>query len=92
MDISFLIKDDDEVQGKYQKNWDLVKNKLGIRFHSLPVNDIKHLKTKIKEYDGAIKINFLGNDVPKKIKHYTCIACITIDSVMRMDKKSYSQV
>ena len=24
--------------------------------------------------------------------HYTCIACITIDSVMRMDKKNYSQV
>ena len=24
--------------------------------------------------------------------HYTCIACITIDSVMRMDKKNYLQV
>ena len=24
--------------------------------------------------------------------HYTCIACITIDSVMRMDKKNYQQV
>ena len=24
--------------------------------------------------------------------HYTCIACITIDSVMRMDKKTHSQV
>ena len=24
--------------------------------------------------------------------HYTCIACITIDSVMRMDKKNYPQV
>ena len=23
--------------------------------------------------------------------HYTCIACITIDSVMRMEKKIYSQ-
>ena len=24
--------------------------------------------------------------------HYTCIACITIDSVMRMDKKNHPQV
>ena len=24
--------------------------------------------------------------------HYTCIACITIDSVMRIDKKNYEQV
>ena len=24
--------------------------------------------------------------------YYTCIACITIDSVMRMDKKNYPQV
>ena len=23
--------------------------------------------------------------------HYTCIACITIDSVMRMEKKNYPQ-
>ena len=24
--------------------------------------------------------------------HYTCIACITVDSVMRMNKKNYPQV
>ena len=24
--------------------------------------------------------------------HYTCIACITIDSVMRMEKKNYPEV
>ena len=46
----------------------------------------------MKEYDGVIKTNFLGNDVPKENKHYTCIACITIESVMRMVKKNYPQV
>ena len=45
----------------------MIKNKLGIKFHSLPVYDKKYLKTKVKEYDGAIKTIFLGNDVPKKI-------------------------
>ena len=39
-----------------------------------------------------IKTNFLGNDVPKENMHYTCIACITIDSVLRIDKKGYPEV
>ena len=39
-----------------------------------------------------IKTNFLGNEITKVNVHYTCIACITIDSVMKMEKKNYSQV
>ena len=38
-----------------------------------------------------IKTNFLGDEVPKENEHYTCVACITIDSVMKIEKK-YSQV
>ena len=82
----FLIKND-EVWEKYKLICGLIKNKIGIKFHSSPVHDKKYIKTKVKEYDGVIKTNFLGNDVPKENMHYTCIACITIDSVMRMDKK-----
>ena len=39
-----------------------------------------------------IKTNFLGNNAPKENMLYTCIACVFIDSVMRMDKKNYPQV
>ena len=39
-----------------------------------------------------IKTNFLGDKIPKENEHYTCIACITIDSVMKMEKKNYPQV
>ena len=49
----------------------------------------KYLRTKVREYDEVIKTNFLSNGVPKENMHYTCIACITIDSVMRMEKKNY---
>ena len=38
-----------------------------------------------------IKINFLGDEVPKENMHYNCIACITIDTVMRMEKKNHLQ-
>ena len=30
--------------------------------------------------------------MPKENMHYTCIACITIDSVMKIDKKNHPQV
>ena len=30
--------------------------------------------------------------MPKENMHHSCIACITIDSVMRMDKKNHPQV
>ena len=56
------------------------------------IYDEKYLKTKVREYGGVIKTNFLGNGVPKENIHYTCIACITIDSVMKMEKKNFPQV
>ena len=34
----------------------------------------------------------MGTDVPKENMRYTCIACITIGSVMRIDKKNHPQV
>ena len=89
--MSFLIKDD-EVGEKYEQIWDVIKNKPSIKFHSKPTYDQKYLKAKVRKFDGVIKTNFLGNDMPKENMHYTCIACITIDSVMRIDKKNHPQV
>ena len=78
----------DEVWDKYNKIWDVIKNKLGIKFHSEPVYEYTYLKAKVREFDGVIKTNFLGNGMPKENMYYTCIACITIDSVMNFDKKN----
>ena len=89
--MSFFLKDE-EVLDKYNEIWDVIKNKLKIKFHSLPIYDEKYLKTKVREYGGKIKTNILGNDVPEENTYYTCIACITIDSVMRMGKKNHPQV
>ena len=89
--MAFLIKED-EVWEKYEQIQDVIKNKIGIKFHSESIYEQKYLKAKVREFDGAIKTNFLGNDMPKENMHYTCIACITIDSVMRIDKKNHPQV
>ena len=85
--MSFLIKDD-EVWEKYEEIWDKIKNKLNIKFHSKPVYDEKYIKTKVRQFDSGVKTNFLGDGVPRENKHYTCIACITIDYVMRMEKRT----
>ena len=87
----FLIKHG-KVWDKRDNIWDVVKDNLGINFHSEPVCEYKYLKAKVKEFDGIKKKNFLGNDVLKENMHYTCIACITIDSVLRIDKKNHPQV
>ena len=65
----------------------VIKDKLGINFHSEAVYEYTYLKAKGREFNGVIKTNFLGNDMPKEKMHYTCIACITIDSVRNFDKK-----
>ena len=57
--ISFLFKND-QVWEKYEIIWDVIKNKLGIKFHSEPIYEQKHLKAKIREFDGVIKTNFFG--------------------------------
>ena len=84
--MSLLIKNS-EVWEKYEDIWYVIKNKLNIKFHSQPIYENKYLKTKVREFDGSIKTNFLDNNIPKENMYYTCIAFITIDSVLKMNKK-----
>ena len=87
----FLIKND-EVWEKYEEIWNEIKNKLDIKFHSEPIYEKKYLKAKVREFESEIKTNVLDNGVSKENMYYTCIACITIDSIMKMNKKNYPQV
>ena len=89
--MSLFVRDNNAFD-KYDEIWGVIKKKLTIKFHSEPVYDEKYLKTKVREFDGVIKTNFLGYYMPKENTHYTCIACITIDSVIKMEKKNYPQV
>ena len=56
----------------------------------MPAYDEKYIKAKVREFNGLIKTNFLSDEIPIEGVHYTCTACITIDSVMRMKKKELS--
>ena len=89
--MSFMIKDD-RVFDKYNEFWNKIKKTLRIKIHSMLFYDEKYIKAKVREFNGVIKTNFLGDEIPKENVHYACIACITIDSVMKMEKKNYPQV
>ena len=89
--MSFVIKDDNLLD-KYNEVLEKIKETLNIKFHSMPVYDEIYIKAKVREFNGVIKAIFLGDKMPKESMHYNCIACITIDNVMRMEKKNYLQV
>ena len=89
--MSFVIKDDD-LPNKYNKMWNKIKNTLSIKFHSMPVYDEKYIKAKVREFNGVINTNFSDDEVPTESMHYTWIACVTVDSVIRMEKNNYPQV
>ena len=78
---------DDSVLDKYNEVWNKIKKILNTKFHRMPVYDKKYTKAKVREFNGVIKTNFEGDKIPKEDVHHTCIACITIDSVIKMDKK-----
>ena len=86
--MSFLIKDD-KVWDKYDKIWDVIKNKLNIKSHSEPVYEYKYLKAKAREFNGVIKTNFLNNGMPKENMYCSFIACITIDSAINFNEKNH---
>ena len=66
--MSFTIKDDD-VLDKYNEILNKIKKDLNIKFQSMPVYDEKYIKDKVWEFNGVIKTNFLGDEIPKENVH-----------------------
>ena len=52
----------------------------------------QYIKTKVKTFSEVIKTMFDGDKIPEERIEYTCIPCISIDSVLKTDKKNYPQV
>ena len=89
--MSFMIEDD-SVLVKYNEIWNKIKKTLNIKFHSISVYDKKYIKAKVREFNGVVTKNFWGDKVPKEGVHHAFIAYISIDSVMKMEKKNYPKV
>ena len=90
--MSFKIEDD-EVYLKYNESWGKIKELLnGIKLSSEPIYDGQYIKTKVKTFTEVIKTLFDRKEIPKERVEYTCLACISIDSVLKGDKNYYLQV
>ena len=91
--LSFKVGDN-KLLKKYNKIREKVVHLMNIvEFDSDPVyggND-KYIKTKIKMYEDRVNANFQGKKVPKEIASYKCLSLLMLDSVIRVNKKYYSQ-
>ena len=76
---------------KYTEIWNKIKNLLNTRFHSQPIHDDKYIKTKVKRFSAILNTLFSDNEIPKERNHYIWIAAISIDSILKVDKKNYPQ-
>ena len=89
--MSYLIKDENAYL-KYTKIWNKIKKLLSVKFDSQPIYVNKYIKTKVKTFGGTINTLFSNNRVPKEKNHYICVLAICIDSVLKIEGKSYPQV
>ena len=87
--MSFKIEDD-EIYIKYNSTWNKIKELLGVKFYSEPIYDDRYIKRKVKTFSDMIKRLFDGDEIPKERVEYACIACISVDSVLKVDKKILS--
>ena len=75
--------EDNSVLIKYNE----IRNKIkvaGLKFQSKPVYDEKYIKTKVKTFNGVVNTIIWGDKIPKEGVHYSYIAAIIIDSVIRI--------
>ena len=87
INMSFKIEYDSAYL-KYNEIWNKIKELLGgVKFHSEPIYDDSCIKTKVKNFSEMIKILFDENEIPKEKIEYVCIACISVDPVLKIDKK-----
>ena len=68
--MSFMIKVD-KMWDKYDKIWNVIKDKVGIKFHCEPAYEYEYLRVKVREFEGVIKKLF-------KVMMYQKQICITL--------------
>ena len=61
-------------------------------FDSEPVYGEKHLKAKIKFYNGKINTKFHNNEIPREGSQFIGVSLVLIDSVFRTGKNCYPEV
>ena len=89
--ISF-VTDDEKDYEKYDEIWNVVKGLLKLKFTTSPIRNDKYILAKLKIFKKKNITTFNNNNiVPIEKNNYICISAIDIDSVLKIDKKTYPQ-
>ena len=87
-----FVTDDEKIYKKYDEIWEVVRNLLKIDFIVNPVRDDICLVAKLKIFNKINRTTFNNNNyIPMERNHYICIPVIDIDSVLKIDKRAYTQ-
>ena len=86
-----FVTHDKEVCEKYNQIWNVIKRLLKLKFTVSPVRDDKYISAKLKIFNKINTTTFTDNVIPIEKNHYICITAIDIDTVLKIDKKTYPQ-
>ena len=86
-----FVTDNKEIYEKYKEIWNVVKKLLKLKFTASPIRDDRYILSKFKIFKKINLTTFTYNVIPTEKNHYICIPAIDIDSVLKVDKKTYPQ-
>ena len=91
-----LFTDNNEFLGRYTTIWGKINDLINKKFDSDPVYNKKYINTKIRSYNNDNKTNFhdidnKNNKLPEKNKSYKCMSIISLDSIIKINKKYFPQ-
>ena len=92
--VMFFKVTDKKLLNKYNKIWEKVEELLNVKFESKPIygEGDKYIKAKIKSFKDKVNANFQGKKTPKENSSYKCLSIITLESIIKVNKKYYPQM
>ena len=91
-----FFTDNNEFLERYTAIWEKISNLVNKKFDSDPIYNNKYINTKIRSYNNDIETNFRNidnknNKLPEKNKPCKCVSLISLDSIIKINKKYYPQ-
>ena len=93
--MSFFT-DNNEFLEKYMAIWGKISDLVNKKFDSDPIYNNKYINTQIRSYNNDIMTNFRNvdnknNKLLEKNKPHKCMSLISLDSIIKINKKYYPQ-
>ena len=93
--MSFFTNNNEFLE-RYTAIWEKISDLVNKKFDSDPIYSNRYINTKLRPYNNDMKTNFRSidnknNKLPEKNKPYKCISLISLDFIIKTNKKYYLQ-